>query len=217
MKMSRLVTAVAAMAVLGLASAGRAAINGSNHDFTGPGSFDVPGVTDTCSPCHVPHKPKQNVPLWGHTLTGASYNLYNTNASYSSGNGAYYNSSPESFTGSNTRACLSCHDGTVAVERNGVFLTSALNPGGWILWNNGAATAAGNASGLLGSHPIGVNYTTLQAAKPTEFAAAPPAAIKLEGGNMVQCTSCHNAHNVNPKMLVMANTNSALCLGCHTK
>lgn len=215
--MKRLATGWVALAAVCAAPAAWAVIAASAHDFSGPGSFDVPGVVDTCSSCHVPHKPKQNVPLWGHTLTGSSFNLYNTNPAYSSGNGAYYDASPNSFTGSNTRACLSCHDGTVAVERNGVFLTSGANPGAWILWNNGAATAAGNASGLLGSHPVGVDYAALSAANPTEFDTTPDPRIKLEGGTHVQCTSCHNAHNIVPKMLVMSNAASALCTGCHTK
>jgi predicted CXXCH cytochrome family protein len=38
------------------------------------------------------------------------------------------------------------------------------------------------------------------------------------GSAFVWCSSCHDVHdNANQPFLVMANTGSALCLGCHDK
>lgn len=196
------------------ASGARAAISGSSHDFTATGPNPIAGVTEICVTCHVPHRPLQNVPLWAHALTAGSYNLYNSNASYSSGNSSHYDASPQAFTGSQSRACLSCHDGTLAVS-GGVFITTA-DPV-WILWDAGAAVAAGGAAGLKGSHPVAVDYSTLLAANPTEYNAVATLAPVLLENSKVQCTSCHNAHNKFPKMLVMSNAGSALCLKCHNK
>ena len=194
------------------ATSAQASISGSMHDFTATGVSPIAGVTEICITCHIPHRPLQNVPLWNHALSGASLNLYNTNATYSSGNSAYYDSSPQAFTGSQSRACLSCHDGTLAVS-GGVFIPTS-DPV-WILWDAGVAVAAGGANGLKGSHPVAVNYTTLQAANATEYNAV-ITPLQLENSR-VQCTTCHNAHNKFPKMLVMSNAGSALCLKCHNK
>ena len=50
--------------------------------------------------------------------------------------------------------------------------------------------------------------------------ADPTGAVRLINGN-VECTSCHNPHvqNIdpnNPNFLVINNSNSALCLACHS-
>lgn len=209
------VLTLALTAVL-LGSAAFASIAGSKHDFTATGGTPIAGVTQICVTCHWPHRPIQNVPLWSHTLAGAAntFDLYDQNASYSGLNSANYPGTPQNFANTQSRACLSCHDGTVAVA-GATFVTSAsVN---WMLWDAGLPVAGGGAgnNGLMGSHPVGVTYAGLLPA--AEWNAIPAGdEVKLDAGK-VQCTSCHNAHAPFPKMLVKSNAGSALCTTCHNK
>ncbi len=202
--------------LIGTLAAGQAfaAFAGSKHDFSATGGTPIAGVTESCKACHVPHKPLMNVPLWAHALSSFTYNLYNTNAGYTGPNGAAYDASPASLAGSKSALCLSCHDGTVAVAGTTYVGT------GNIMWDNGAAAGKANPNnGMRGSHPIAVNYATVRTNQPTEYndITADPA-VKL-AASKVQCTSCHNPHNkvAGTKMLVKANTASALCITCHNK
>ncbi len=195
----------------------QAGLAGSKHDFTATGGTPISGVTESCKTCHVPHKPLMNVPLWAHALSSYSYNLYNTNTNYAGPNSAAYDASPASLAGSKSALCLSCHDGTVAVAGTTYVGT------GNILWNNGAAAggqgSANPNSGLRGSHPIAVDYAAVRTNQASEYKdITADTAVKL-ASSKVQCTSCHNPHNkvTGTKMLVKANTNSALCTTCHNK
>ena len=191
-----------------------AGIAGSKHDFTATGGTPIAGVSETCKTCHVPHKPKMNVPLWVHALSSYTYNLYNTNTGYGGSNGAAYDASPTSLASSKSVLCLSCHDGTVAVAGTTYVGT------GNIMWNDGAAAGGANPSnGLRGSHPIAVNYATVRANQVSDYNdITGNADVKLEASK-VQCASCHNPHNkvVGTKMLVKSNLSSALCITCHNK
>lgn len=217
--MKKMVTILAAvMAAAVLAAPAMAGLAGSRHDFTATGGTPVTGVTEMCVTCHVPHRPLMNVPLWAHALSTYSYQLYNTNASYNRPNSAAYDASPANLSGSRSRLCLSCHDGTVAVAGTTYIpATDSHN----ILWSDGAATGGqGSANpnpGLKGSHPIAVNYATVRTNQPTEFkdiTADPDVKLEL---SKVQCTSCHNPHNKFSNMLVKSNAGSAVCLTCHNK
>lgn len=217
--MKRLTTVLATGLLLVLAvGPAKASLAGSKHDFTATGGTPIAGVTELCKSCHVPHKPLMNVPLWAHALSTYTYNLYGTNANYTAGNAAAYDASPTGLVGSKSQLCLSCHDGTVAVAG-----TTYIGSAGNIMWNNNAA-AGGQGSpnpnnGLLGSHPIAVNYTTVRTAQTAEYAdiSANPD-VKLQASK-VQCTSCHEPHRkvAGTKMLVKSNANSALCTTCHIK
>jgi|SRR3989344_4352626 len=193
--------------LIGFAAIAQAEVQGSKHDFTSTGSGPITTQTELCSACHVPHNPKVNVPLWSHELTVKQFELYNENAEYAGGNSAAYDSSPTNLTGEKSRLCLSCHDGTVAVV--GVTFITDVNR----LIGNTADT-------LMSSHPVAVNYNTVKTTAPTKFRdiAADPD-VKLDTNGKLQCTTCHNPHNVvpNSKMLSKSNTRSALCVTCHIK
>ena len=205
-------------AVMLSAGVAQGAIATSKHDFTASGGYPIAGVTEICITCHVPHQTKMNVPLWAHSMSTYTYITYNQNTSYISGNTAAYDASPSALTGSMSRACLGCHDGTVAVSgTNYITQASAF----WMLYDDGVKVggqaSANPTAGLKGSHPIAIAYnsaTLLPAGEFKDIAADP--AVKLEASK-VQCISCHNAHNKFPKMLVKSNAASALCLTCHTK
>lgn len=204
---------LAAVAVV-FAGTALAALQGTKHDFTSTGAAAGKAynqTTDMCGSCHVPHKPKQNVPLWAHTLTTQTFQLYDQNTAYVDNNGLTYDTSAYDFSGTKSRACLSCHDGTVAVIG---AISLATTDATWILYNDGVKVTGASGNGLLGSHPVAVTYP----AAFTDYKdISADADVKLENGK-VQCTSCHGAHdNTNTKFLVKSNTNSGLCTTCHNK
>lgn len=205
---------VAGLALIFISNQVFAGITGSKHDFTSGGGTPIVGVTELCKTCHVPHKPKLNVPLWAHALSTYNYNLYNMNPNYTGPNSAAYDTSPASLADSKSALCLSCHDGTVAVAGTTYVGT------GKIMWDNGAATGSANPNnGLRGSHPIAVTYATVRTNQPSDYKDIfADTDVKLSLGK-VQCTSCHNPHMkvAGTKMLVKSNANSALCTTCHDK
>lgn len=163
--------------------------------------------TRICVFCHVPHnaiKADFNAPLWSRQLTNVA--LYKP----------YYSTTlnasplPDRPTGT-SRLCLSCHDGTIAL---GDFVgNKQANKG-----NNMIGTAL-LGTDLRNDHPISFEYTaTLAGQSNLALPATLPKSIRLEGGKILQCTSCHNAHdNQYGKFLVMDNSaeGSPLCVTCH--
>ena len=136
-------------------------------------------------------------------------------------------------------ACLSCHDGTVAVNARmaGGFSVSygAMNTAGthyadFSVSGSGTSTLGTLTTHIVGKltgtnvdlttvHPISVTYdATLQPA----LQPAPIAPAKIFQGK-VQCASCHDVHNWSPDggttslFLRDSTVGSKLCLDCHIK
>lgn len=63
---------------------------------------------EVCVYCHTPHGSSTVVtaPLWNHTIKSTTYNTYNSSTL----------TQPVSQPGPNSLSCLSCHDGTVAID-----------------------------------------------------------------------------------------------------
>jgi len=97
---------------LALPTISQAAVNkgieGSPHDFSGTNSTwnTRHGI---CSPCHSAHNtdPAQIIPLWNHQNSTGPFTMY--------GSPTLDASVPAAPTGVSL-ACLSCHDGTVAIN-----------------------------------------------------------------------------------------------------
>ena len=190
--------------IAGLAGA---QITGSEHDFSGQGW----GTTEICQPCHTPHNASTALPvvLWNHAVTSAVYTLYSSptmNATTGQPGGV-------------SKACLSCHDGTVALDSFGgstgtTFISGTANFGTDLsndhpvsfAYNNALATADG------GLHP------------PTTTSSGLGGTISADmlfgaTSDQVECASCHDVHNAAnlQSLLLKPNTGSALCLTCHNK
>ena len=106
------------------------------------------------------------------------------------------------------------------------------NPGDLANWrlnigeaNCGTGDTCTGPQDLRNDHPIGFSYAAAQAADPTGLNATLPVALQnrmtLTGGQ-VECNTCHDPHITNNattknKFLVMSNSGSAMCLGCHNK
>jgi hypothetical protein len=205
--MSRFKLKLASAVAAGLlASSSYAGIVGSKHDFSSYGW----SKNQICLPCHAPHAVdngnqsyKAGI-LWNHELTkkttGLKYDMY---------------SSSGVTTGTtdldpNSILCMSCHDGTVALDSFG-------GATGTQLMSEGIKGAGGD---LTGNHPVGTAaaYPSDSAGKlSTRTSMADPQDLSKGGYRvalskvdvttttggvtatssqyLVGCGTCHNPHN----------------------
>ncbi|MFQ5448508.1 MAG: cytochrome c3 family protein [Saprospiraceae bacterium] len=184
-------------------------IVGSEHDFS---NKNWNNTGEICVVCHTPHHADLTVadaPLWNHEVTASTFTLYSS--------ATFDGSSSIGQPDGASKLCLSCHDGTVAVE----------NFGGT---NNGNNYVGGNkmlGTDLSDDHPISFTYNSALAT--TDGGLFDPANTNSGLGGTIQddmlfsdklqCASCHDVHNGSglSKLLVINNNASALCLTCHDK
>lgn len=156
-------------------------------------------------PCHTPHNANgTDAPLWSHdSTTNSTWQMYSNSTIQ-----ATILAAPRG----DSLLCLSCHDGTVALE---AFVGST----------NVSTTAIGtiNASAQMGSdlrndHPISFLYSSASADTEIHASTTNGIAALLDDG-YVECSSCHDVHGSGgfAKLLVMDNSGSELCLTCHDK
>jgi hypothetical protein len=199
-------TAVAGLFIAGTASA--QSIAGSPHDF----SLSGWAGGQICIACHTPHnsitEPSGLAPLWNHTLTTATFTLYT---------GVDMQATPGDpvAAGGISLLCLSCHDGTVALDSYGgatgsVFIGGAANVG----------------TDLSDDHPIVIDFNaTLQpdmndpATTNSGVTGGTTVAADMLFGGVVECASCHNVHNESgqDELLIRSNAGSGMCQVCHGK
>jgi len=215
LKMKKKILAAMIFPLFALSSAGLAGtIAGSPHDFRGY-LWNESG--EICKPCHTPHHTKAlPAPLWNHELSTETYSMYNSTQSPS------MDADVDIQPSGSSKICLSCHDGTVALENFGDITDGVIFLYGDMLIG----------SDLSDDHPISFVYNTSLA---TEDGELYDPATKLSGvvgsvgsidedmlfqGRM-ECSSCHDVHNTRAvagtKLLLKDNTGSALCLTCHDK
>ncbi len=184
-------------------------IVGSKHDFSTQ-AWNTSVGSQICIVCHTPHNASlvvTDAPLWNHATTATTYTLYASsklNATMSQ---------PDA----SSKLCLSCHDGTVALENFGTTTTGThFIAGGFNL-----------GSGLNNDHPVSFTYDAALATADGGLKNPSTALSGLGGtigqnmlfGGKMQCASCHDVHNTagQASLLVKTNNASALCLTCHSK
>jgi predicted CXXCH cytochrome family protein len=184
-------------------------IVGSKHDFSGQ-AWNTSVGQQICIVCHTPHNASTTVtdaPLWNHSTTATTFALYTSSTLNAT------MSQPDA----SSKLCLSCHDGTVALENFGAttsgthFISGTYNIG----------------SGLNNDHPISITYDATLASADGGLKNPATALSGLGGtinanmlfGGKMQCASCHDVHNTagQAKLLLKSNNASALCLTCHSK
>jgi len=225
LKKMHFLTVAIALVAAGAASA--ASIVGTAHDMRTYFGSGIGITTQVCVYCHTPHMPagRTQDPLWNHTLsTQGSYGIYGSST---------MNAAPTSMVGTDGSVgslCMSCHDGTVAVNtlwkapvdgavgstRN-AFGTAVLNA------SNQIATTSGGYVGtdLSNDHPVNFIYDAALIGQDkglNPVAGVVAAGMPLFSASSVQCATCHNVHdNTNIPFLRVNNAASALCLVCHIK
>ena len=207
-----LVLFLALALVAGFSTTSFAVIAGSAHDF----SNQTFARGEICLPCHAPHNNQDvtDAPLWNHEVTTAVYTTY-TSPTLDAGTPAGSLDQP----GGVSKLCLSCHDGTVAVDAFGG------TPGTILIFGD-----ANLGTDFSNDHPISFTYDTTLAATDGELfdPATAPSGIAGSTGTIdqdmlfagkVECASCHDVHNSFniDELLLKSNAASALCLTCHDK
>ncbi len=196
-------------------------------------SVEQQGLNRICVYCHAPHntvKPGSAaangvtyLPLWNHQVTAiAAYTLYSNGTNDFSPNGPVSNLNSQAMTlssqpGGVSKLCLSCHDGSVAVNQYGKNAPATKT-------YVSARALIGGGGDLSSHHPIGFPYDAVQAldsginASTTQMGPYQISDL-LPNGNM-ECSTCHDVHNSKAqgkKLLWVEDTNSAFCLTCHVK
>ena len=211
--------ATAATALGGLPAA--TGVNGSLHDMTKV----VPATADTmgrvCVYCHSPHNAasrvaSSEVPLWNHTMNpDSSFTPYT------------WASSTDPITVVDpligpSRLCMSCHDGSIAVDEHGAAFGQTGDTLIGTLARNGDGSSSDNLTRDLGStHPIGFNYNEVAARRNALYPNSPDLVVSTSGyaldistdgsvlraisgkriadnlyrGDIMTCATCHDVHN----------------------
>lgn len=190
-----------------------------NLSVSGPGTIKAQFETRICVFCHTPHGANPPVPLWNHSLSSATYQV----PSSSDPQWAHLLSTVGQPDG-DSKLCLSCHDGTVAIGQlvnmpgpgsTGTVQMQGVGPGGEM-----PPSAYGYiGTDLRNTHPVSIamndqligdkNRCTVSGAYQLQY-PTPPVRLRptnatyagqpgVQCGNNgepcgVQCTSCHDPH-----------------------
>jgi len=201
---------------------------GNSHDFssTNPLSADYYGVDLTstdyddqiCVVCHAPHNVEATYEatyLWNRANTDAStYSMYSS----STLDGSAVNGTEPA---TESKMCLSCHDGTVGLEDFNGGTTGTVVVQDSML----SGSFAGNNLDLSREHPISLTYDVTDDGL-IAVATAEGGGVNLysDGTARIECGSCHDPHLANitaeateNAFLRVPNTQSDLCTTCHDK
>jgi predicted CXXCH cytochrome family protein len=215
---------LAGLALVGMASAASGqvlspVIAGGPHDLTGGSALRNANTSiagQTCVFCHTPHGGANLIPLWNRSNpTGATYQLYTSSTTDATTTGA-------AIAASVSGACMSCHDGTLAMDVllnvNGLPFTPA------VAFTRQTATAkatysnsGGGTSNLMSGglpfigtdlrndHPVTIVYETARAASVSEYVQQVASGPKITVGTS----------NPLPLFGSSAGTATIECASCH--
>ena len=200
-------TIFATVCIVLAAGVAGAQIVGSAHDF----SNETWSGGTICLPCHTTHDGVTSfvAPLWNHEVTTANFTMYTSDT---------LDGAVDPQPADVSKACLSCHDGTVALE----------NFGGTTTGNTFITGSALVGTDLSNDHPISVVYSAGTGAgqdaelNPTSSQYADATIADYLFAGKVECATCHDVHNGgavggNPALLVEDPDGSVMCIRCHAK
>lgn len=227
-------------------------INNTPHDLGTPGANGMvypatpaDPLTRKCVWCHAPHNTYRlstatggqgpvaptefdYLPLWNHSLTGftTAFQMYENGAGAPQTGPKALQAQGQMIPGTASLLCLSCHDGSIAVNSYGnspAQLPRSVSTGTALM---SPTYQIGTGKYLGNHHPIGFNYVSVQAVD-TEIRDADlwlmtptlPISNFLSNGRM-ECSTCHSVHNKGNNgetLLWRSDQNSELCLTCHAK
>ena len=195
-------------------------LTSSPHDFTTANAGNAPYNTASglCVSCHMPHSDYDGsqAPLWGHDTTNTAAGQFTM---YSSSTmDATVPAGPQGVS----QACLSCHDGSIAVNAYPGNVAAAV-----FIPNTDDAYLGQD---LSNDHPISIEYNAGAAefnTRPTAgWAGTATDSLPLYGTtqDQVECGSCHNPHDWSTFTANTVSTNAFLrdnavdiCVTCHDK
>ena len=221
----RKIILLAALGVLvsATSASAQATIAGGKHDLSAGSALrnsDAAINGQTCVFCHTPHGGATTLPLWNRSApTGAGYQLYTSSTMDAASPGG------PAVGGGMSGACLSCHDGSIAVDvllnlggvakaANTTFVRqltaeATFGTGGTGAFNIMTGGMPFMGTDLRNDHPITIIYETARAVTPGDFITQAITGSKVTVGASlplplfgtatatatVECASCHNPHN----------------------
>lgn len=249
--------AIAVLSAMSFARVDKKNIVGGPHDLrygTAAGNFNGAGGTalhtadaswaaasyTLCNFCHIAHKfsgESAGAPgtlLWNHTMSSATYSTYSSNYMTATVNQitADYNN-PSAL-------CLSCHDGTVAVNSNYAAVTAGTVAQLKIGAISGGDGMTINPADVDKQHPINFAYTADLATR-NGMLKTPASLTSVDANGEIplfnvggvqgtmQCATCHEPHQksgiLTRDFYTAAGTTSAAanaagwswCLYCHSQ
>jgi hypothetical protein len=205
------IVASACALLTALAGTARAQITNSMHDF----SANSWSGGEICKPCHTPHFAQPSTlsgALWNHAVTNATYTLF--------GGGV---GTAVTDLDTNSRLCLSCHDGTVALDSFGGTTGTTFIPA---RSNLGTDLSDDHPIGSTAIYPTGTS-TSFNPQNASHQVVSAWGTLRLRSWvdptgttqYVVGCRSCHDPHNRGNygHMLQFSNAASHVCLTCHIK
>ena len=203
----------------------------SAHDMNELSGANVKkdGQGRVCAFCHTPHHKVESDtlnynPLWSHQI--------NVDQNFDAYQSVTFDSTiaGDPLTGP-SRLCMSCHDGSIAVDQHYNIPGTASKP--TLSGDNFGDIAVGKNSDLSNDHPIGFDLVdistldkgirgTLQTTNPL-LAGKAITELGFKDGTgtaIMTCASCHDVHNkdnVDTAFLYEKQLGSAFCLMCHDK
>lgn len=203
------VTGALAIGLAGSAFAQSSMLDGK-HDLGGDiytsEGLEASANGQICIYCHTPHNADANGvgALWARDDSTLA-----TFAVYTSGS-IQNNTGGTDAIGVETLACLSCHDGTIALDE---ALGGTTDMGDL----TGGSTAV--ITDLQKQHPVGLTITGADDGIVTMVDGALGGLPLFASTNdQMECATCHDVHSdsSNGYFLRVSNTNSGLCTTCHT-
>lgn len=165
--------------------------------------------TQVCVFCHTPHEATTGIvaPLWNRTLSAQSYTPYTSSSMDADATELAVG------PGGTSKLCLSCHDGTMAIDKVNVLngarnVTIAMTTATPVKMPAGAVTTGFTrdlGTDLTSDHPISFTYNSTIAGYDGELrnpdgtlvgnrvAGGTKPKLPLDNGQM-QCTTCHDPH-----------------------
>lgn len=239
-RMSRWVAAVSLVGLVLVSAAGAqgASIVSSKHDLAwsyhrvSEGFHPWDDYNQVCVFCHTPHHADASQgALWNRQAPTGPYTLYQSGT---------LEGTPGQ-PGRSSLLCLSCHDGSLAVDlvirkplygigtgsgRHGAMTTIAAPVAEPAFENCGTSCHGGLftvstlkylTTDISNDHPVGIVYSSSPKLNPAPQGGKFANGVRLID-NKVECLSCHNPHDpTNAPFLVTSDNQSALCYTCHNK
>ena len=196
---------VIAIALMG-ASVAMAAISTTLHNMSSNSTNAIKGdIGEICVYCHTPHGGAQAAgqPLWNRSNPAASaFTPYSCTSTTTVGT-----------LNAGSLVCLSCHDGTTAVNSLLNYQGATHTGGGAGTLVTGIYAIANDGASLTNDHPVGVPIPNN-----ANFNATQPLLSQYLVSGQVECSTCHAVHGAGfASFLRASNADSALCLDCHNK
>lgn len=223
----QIITRVVIGASLLVSGTAFAQITGTAHDFSAK-SWNLTG--EICVVCHTPHNAIDPTtagvasvadlgPLWNRAVTQtSSYTTYTANTRIGSDIQSTLSGTPTGVS----KLCLSCHDGTIAIDSfGGANGQTGVNTIDDIRASANIGESDGTTGDLSNDHPV---MFTFPASEPELVTATSNVVngastdLPLFGSQQMECATCHDVHGTgNNYLLRVDNAGSGLCLNCHTK